>query len=44
MLRKLQKIFNIKKIFFLLILVIPFQNLSLADDIKNFQIKGITKL
>ena len=42
MLKKLLKIFNIKKIFFLIILVIPFQNLSLADDIKNFQIEGMS--
>ena len=42
MLKKLLKIFDIKKIFFLIILVIPFQNLSLADDIKNFQIEGMS--
>ena len=39
MLRKLLKVFNIKKIFFLIILLTTFQNLSLADDIKNFQIE-----
>ena len=42
MLKKLLKIFNIKKIFFLIILVIPFQNISLADDIKNFQIEKMS--
>jgi len=42
MLKRLLKIFNIKKIFFLIILVIPFQNLSLAGDIQNFQIGGMS--
>ena len=42
MLKKLLKIFNIKKIFFLVILVMLFQNLSLADDIQNFQIEGMS--
>ena len=42
MLKKLLKIFNIKKIFFLIILVIPFQNISLADDIKNCQIEKMS--
>ena len=39
MLRKLLKVFNIKKIFFLIILLTTFQNLSLSEDIKNFQIE-----
>ena len=42
MLRKLLKVFNIKKIFFLIILLTIFQNLSLADDINNFQIEGMS--
>jgi hypothetical protein len=42
MLRKLLKVFNIKKIFFLIILLTTFQNLSLADDIKNFQIERMS--
>ena len=42
MLKKLLKIFNIKKIFFLIILAIPFQNLSLADDIQNLKIEGMS--
>jgi len=42
MLKKLLKIFDIKKIFFLLILMMAFQNLSLADDIQNFQIEGMS--
>ena len=42
MLRKLPKVFNIKKIFFLIILLTIFQNLSLADDINNFQIEGMS--
>ena len=42
MLKKLLKIFNIKKIFFLIILLTAFQNPSLADDIKNFQIEQIS--
>ena len=42
MLRKLLKVFNIKKIFFLIVLLTAFQNLSLADNIKNFQIEGMS--
>jgi hypothetical protein len=42
MLKKLQKVFNIKKIFFLIILAIPFQNLSLADDIQKFKIEKMS--
>ena len=42
MLRKLLKVFNIKKIFFLIILLTTFQNPSLADDIKNFQIERMS--
>ena len=42
MLRKLLKVFNIKKIFFLIILLTIFQNLSLADDINDFQIEGMS--
>ena len=42
MLKKLLKIFDIKKIFFLLILMMTFQNLSLADDIQNLQIEGMS--
>jgi len=42
MLRKLLRVFNIKKIFFLIILLTTFQNPSLADDIKNFQIERMS--
>ena len=42
MLRKLPKVFNIKKIFFLIFLIIQFQNISLADDIQKFQIEGMS--
>ena len=42
MLKKLLKIFNIKKIFFLIFLIIQFQNISLADDIQKFQIEGMS--
>ena len=42
MLKKLPKIFNVKKIFFLIIFIIPFQNLSLANDIQDFQIEGMS--
>jgi hypothetical protein len=42
MLKILLKIFNIKKIFFLIIFFIQSQNLSLADNIQNFQIEGIS--
>ena len=30
-----------KKIFFLIILVLSFQNVSLAENIRNFQIEGM---
>jgi hypothetical protein len=42
MLKKQLKIFNIKKILFLIILILPFENLSLADGIQNFKIDGIS--
>ena len=42
MLKKLLKIFNIKKTFFLIFLIIQFQNISLADDIQKFQIEGMS--
>jgi hypothetical protein len=42
MLKKLLKISDIKKIFFLIILIIPFQNPSLADDIQKFKIEGMS--
>jgi hypothetical protein len=42
MLKKLLKIFDIKKILFLLILTTMLQNLSLADDIQKFQIEGMS--
>jgi hypothetical protein len=42
MLKKLPKIFNTKKIFFLVFLLIQFQNISLADDIQKFQIEGMS--
>jgi len=42
MLKKLLKTFNIKKIFFLIFLIIQFQNISLADDIQKFQIEGMS--
>ena len=42
MLKILLKIFNIKKIFFLIFLVIKFQNISWADDIQKFQIEGMS--
>ena len=31
-----------KKIFFFIILILPLQNLSLADDIQNFKIEGMS--
>jgi hypothetical protein len=42
MLKKLLKIFNIKKIFFVIILILLFQNISIANEIKKFQIEGIS--
>jgi hypothetical protein len=42
MLEKLLKVFNIKKNFFLIILIIFFQNISLSDEIQSFQIEGIS--
>jgi|TARA_B110000438_G_scaffold256563_1_gene264123 hypothetical protein len=42
MLKKLLEIFNLKFFFFFLVLVVPFQNLSLADNIQNFQIEGMS--
>jgi hypothetical protein len=42
MLKKLPKIFNTKKIFFLVFLLIQFQNISLADDIQKFKIEGMS--
>ena len=42
MLKKLLKIFNMKKIFFLIFLVIQFQNISWANDIQKFQIEGMS--
>ena len=42
MLRKLQKIFNIRKIFFLITALLTFQNSSLADNIQDFQIEGMS--
>ena len=42
MLEKLLKVFNIKKIFFLIILIIFFQNISLSDEIQSFEIEGIS--
>ena len=42
MLKKLLRIFNIKKIFFLIVLIIPLQNLSLASDIQKFKIEGMS--
>ena len=42
MLKKLLKIFDIKKILFLLILMTMLQNLSLADDIQNLKIEGMS--
>jgi hypothetical protein len=41
MLKKLLKIFNIIKIFFLIIMIGIIQNLSLADNIQKFQIEGM---
>ena len=41
-LKKQLKTFNIKKIFFLIFLIIQFQNISLADDIQKFQIEGMS--
>ena len=41
-LKKQLKTFNIKKIFFLIFLIIQFQNISLADDIRKFQIEGMS--
>ena len=42
MLKKLLRIFNIKKIFFLIFVTMHFQNISLADDIQKFQIEGMS--
>ena len=42
MLKKLLKIFNIKKIFFLIIFILPFQNLSLADNIRDIKVEGMS--
>ena len=42
MLKKLLKIFKIKKLFFLIILIVSFQNFSLADNIQNFKIEGMS--
>ena len=42
MLKKLLNIFSIKKNIFLILLTIPFQNPLLANDIKNFQIEGMS--
>ena len=42
MLRKLQKIFNIRKIFFLITVVLAFQNSSFADNIQDFQFEGMS--
>jgi len=39
--KKLPKIFNIKKIFFSLILILILQNPSLTDDIGDFKIEGM---
>ena len=42
MLKKLLKIFNIKRKIFLTILILIFQSTSLANDIQKFQIEGIS--
>ena len=42
MLKKLLKIFNIKKIFFLIIFILQFQNLSLADNIRDIKVEGMS--
>ena len=42
MLKKLPKIYNIKKIFFFIILIIVLQHPSLADDIRDFKIEKIS--
>ena len=42
MLKKLLKIFNNKKIFFLIIFILPFQNLSLADNIRDAKVEGMS--
>ena len=38
----MKKMFNIKKLLFILILTFNFQTLTKADDIKDFQIEGIS--
>ena len=41
MLKKLPKIFNIKKIFFFIILILTLQHPSLADNFQDFKIEGM---
>ena len=41
MLKKLPKIFNIKKIFFFIILILTLQHTSLADSFQEFKIEGM---
>jgi len=42
MLKKLLKIFNIKRNIFLIFFIIQFQNISFADDMQKFQIEGMS--
>ena len=42
MLKKLPKIFNIKKIFFLIILILTLQYPLLAEDLRSFKIEGMS--
>jgi len=42
MLRKLPKISNIKKVFFLIVLILIFQPPSLTDDIQNFRVEEMS--
>ena len=42
MLKKLLKIYNIKKIFFLITLIIPLQNPSWAGEIQKFKVEGMS--
>ena len=42
MLKKLPKIYKIRKTFFLITLVLIFQTSSLADDFQDFKIEGMS--
>jgi hypothetical protein len=42
MLKKLPKTYNIKKVYFFIIFILALQNSSLADDIRDFKIEGMS--